>query len=200
MDEITIKCELCNKDFKSKEAFDMHNKAKHPEKVQKEKKPLPLKKIRNWAIFVLVFGLIIFGIVILILSVNNKTIVDGSALNFSAPTEAIHWHPTLTIKINGKTQDIPQNIGMGSTHFPIHTHEDINAGVIHMENDRPTRKTVVLGYFFEIWGKKFSESCIFEYCTDKGELKMYVNGKENFEFEKYFMQDKDKIVIEFTSA
>ena len=56
------RCEICDRNFKDKESLEMHNKAKHPEKIPKEKKSLPIKKIRNWGIFVVVFGLIIWGI------------------------------------------------------------------------------------------------------------------------------------------
>ncbi len=109
----------------------------------------------------------------------------------------IHWHPHLRIIINGEEQIIPANIGLGAVESPIHTHE--TDGILHMENEHPSADTVVLGYFFKVWGKAFNKECIFEYCTDKGSLKMTVNGKENNEFEKYFMQDKDEIVIEYQS-
>lgn len=190
-------CEICDRTFKDSDGLAMHNKAKHPEKVPKEKKPLPVKKIRNWTIFIIIIGLIIWGIISLIASINERTVVDESNLNFEAPKGAIHWHPRLTIKINGETYFIPANIGIGGAHMPIHTHE--TDGTLHMENDRPTKKTVTLGYFFQVWGKKFNKDCIFDYCTDKGELKMYVNEKENSEFENYFMQDRDDIRIEYTS-
>ena len=69
-----------------------------------------------------------------------------------------------------------------------------------MENNHPTKETVTLGYFFKVWGKTFNKDCIFDYCTDKGTLKMFVNGKENFDFENYFMHDKDEILIEYIST
>ena len=155
----------------------------------------------NWAIFLIAIGLLAWGIYSLIAGISGGTSVDESELTFDAPKRAIHWHPTLTITIDEQKTIIPPDIGITSTvHFPIHTHdEDVNIGVIHMENDRPTKKTVTLGYLFEVWRKKLSKDCIFEYCIDKGTLKMYVNGEENFEFENYFMQDKDEIRIVYES-
>lgn len=193
-------CKICDRTFKDKDGLAMHNKSKHPELVPKEKKPLPIKKIRNWGIFLVIAGLLIWGLYSLISTdTGGRTVVDESKLSFDAPTGAIHWHPGLTINIDGKKEIIPANIGISSSaHFPIHTHD--TRGTLHMENNRPTKKTVVLGYFFEVWGKKFSKDCIFDYCTDKGTLRMYVNGKENFEFENYFMQDKDNIIIEYIST
>ena len=112
---------------------------------------------------------------------------------------------------DGEITQIPSNIGIsvgkivdtdlsGMRMSATHTHE--TDGTIHLENNNPSKKpeSLTLGYFFYVWDKQFSSSCIFEYCTDKGELKMYVNGKENAEFENYIMRDKDEILIEYTSG
>ena len=194
---VEYKCEKCEKSFSSEEALNMHNKAKHPELYKEPKNKLPRKqkkKIRNWIIFIIIIGLLGWGIFSLI----NKEPESNPESNFEVPKGQIHWHPHLTIMINGEEQFIPANIGLGAVHQPIHTHDTDN--IIHMENNRPARETVVLGYFFKVWGKKFNKTCIFDYCTDKGTLKMYVNNKENFDFENYFMHDKDEIVIGYNST
>ncbi len=67
-----IKCEICDRNFKDSEGLAMHNKAKHPEKVPKERKPLPVKKMRNWGIFVLIIGFIILGIYFFVQGVLPK--------------------------------------------------------------------------------------------------------------------------------
>ncbi len=194
-----FKCEKCGREFSSEEGLAMHDKAKHSERMKKETKKLPFKKIRNWGIFIIVIGLIIFGVSSLILSsIGSKTTINSSNLNFTAPTEPIHWHPQLTIMINGQKQDIPSNIGLGgSVHMPIHTHD--SSGTIHMEEDNPTKESVTLGFFFQVWGRKLTKDCIFDYCTDKGNLTMFVNGKRNYDFQNYFMQDEDIISINYES-
>ncbi len=206
------KCEICDRTFKDVESLVMHNKAKHPEKIPKERKPLPVKKIRNWAIFIIIVGLIVWGVMVLIPESNVKELnVDINRNSVNIPSGAVHWHPGLTIKIDGETIPIPTNIGLsvgkvvdtslsGMRMSPTHTHE--TDGTIHLENNNPSKKpeSLTLGYFFYVWDKQFSSTCIFEYCTDKGELKMYVNGVENNEFENYIMQDKDEILIEYTSG
>ncbi len=186
------KCEICDRNFKDKEGLDMHNSAKHP-KPEKKPSKINYKKIRNWSIFILIIGLILFWAFTSV----DKSLQANAKLNFEPPRGAIHWHPQLSIIINGLRQTIPSNIGISSGgHSPIHTHDA--DGTLHMENSNPTKRSVTLGYFFDIWGKEFSKQCIFDYCTDKGNLTMSVNGKENFDFENYFIQDKDKIVINYT--
>lgn len=187
------RCEICNRNFKDKEGLDMHNSAKHP-KPEKKLSKINYKKIRNWSIFIIIIGLILFWTFTSV----NKSIEANAKLNFEAPTSPIHWHPQLTIIIDGLRQTIPANIGLSTRgHSPIHTHDA--DGTLHMENNNPSKKSVTLRYFFDVWGKTFNKKCIFDYCTDKGNLKMTVNGKENSDFESYFMRDGDKITIEYTS-
>lgn len=196
--ETKYKCEVCNRTFANADGLASHNSAKHSELIKEPKKPFPFKKIKNWVIFILILGLIVWGIYSLITTnANNKTIINESELNFEVPEGPIHWHPHLTIKINGENYLIPANIGLSGTEMPVHTHDA--SGIIHLEISNPTKKTLVLGYFFQVWGKRLSKDCIFDYCTDKGTLKMYINGKENFEFQNYFMQEGDEILIEYTS-
>jgi len=135
--------------------------------------------------------IVIFGFIFFSTSdgnITSATVIEG------IPNGPIHWHPILKIIIDGKSIEIPDGVG---GHQPIHTHD--NTGTLHMESNRPTATTVVLGYFFKVWDKKFSKDCIFDYCTDKGTLKMTVNGKENTDFENYFMREGDNIVIEYKS-
>ena len=141
--------------------------------------------------------------------IKTKTItLNGQEVNI--PKGNTHWHPRLTILIDGEKIQIPDDIGVrtgrivdtdlsGMRMSPTHTHE--SDGTIHIENLNPAKKpeTLTLGYFFYAWDKPFNATCIFEYCTDKGELKMFVNREENKEFENYFMHDKDDIVIEYST-
>ena len=62
------RCEICDRTFGSEDGLVAHNKAKHPELIPKERKPLPVKKIRNWIIFIVVLGLIVWAIYALVQS------------------------------------------------------------------------------------------------------------------------------------
>ncbi len=111
--------------------------------------------------------------------------------------QGIHWHTELSITILGQQQDIPANIGIGITEQPIHTHGEDN--IIHLEfTGLVTKDDIQLGRFFEIWGRNFSQDCIFTKCNGpEGKVKMFVNFEPNFEFENYIIRDKDKIEIFF---
>lgn len=100
----------------------------------------------------------------------------------------MHWHPELTIYVKGVKQEIPANIGIGAVHQPIHTHDDSDQGVVHMEFSGLARKQdTTLGQFFKNWDKDFY--------SFGATVKMTVNGKENTEYENYLMGDKDKIEL-----
>ena len=193
-------CAPCQKTFDSAEALEMHNQAKHAETAT-----APLltsrqkKKMRNWVIAFVIIGFLIFGTTLLVKKSGSGNSDWTSLPDVAVPVGPIHWHPHLRIVIDGREQIIPKDIGITSTvHYPLHTHE--TDGVLHLENNNPTARTMILGYFFELWSKTFNKDCIFDYCTDKGTLKMLVNGKENTEYGNYFMQDRDEILIEYTST
>ena len=157
------------------------------------------------AIYLVIFFIVLVFAVFFLLLKKSPSLENTNGV----PQQPIHWHPKLKIIIKGEEQFIPQGIGInignnmdneisGMRMAPTHTHE--SDGTIHLENNRPWQKpeTLTLGYFFKVWGKNFNSSCIFEYCNgENGHLKMTVNGKENFEFDRYIMHDKDEIIIEY---
>lgn len=111
--------------------------------------------------------------------------------------KGIHWHPKLTILIEGQKQEITPNLGIGGIHQPIHTHD--SSGTLHLEvKGLVTKDEIRVAKFFQIWGKQFNVNCIFDKCngTD-GTVKITVNGQENKEFENYQMKDGDNIEIKY---
>jgi hypothetical protein len=100
----------------------------------------------------------------------------------------MHWHPRLEIYVKGQPVEIPQNIGLGAVHKPIHTHEDLP--LLHLEFPAMVRMNDIrLGRFFEIWGRdmrSFGEN-----------MRMTVNGKESTDYENYVMKDGDVITLNY---
>ena len=168
-------------------------------------------KISKRSETLVLISVIIIGAIGLVLGLYSLFAVSKTNGNVVLADGPIHWHPKLTILINGKQVVIPANIGInignnidnqisGMMMSPIHTHD--TTGTLHIESQNPSAKpeTLTIGYFInDVWGKKFDSVCIFDYCTDKGTIKMLVNGKENKEFGNYSMKDGDEIVIEFES-
>ncbi len=138
---------------------------------------------------------IIGGAIVIVLLVGGSYFsrnLSGDGENSDIIAQrGIHWHPKLEIYVKGKLQQIPENIGLGAVHQPIHTHsEDAAKGVLHLEfSGRVTKDDVKLGNFFKNWGKDMSEF--------GSTMTMTVNGKENTEFGDYAMADGDKIVMKF---
>ncbi len=166
-----------------------------------------------WAILgstlLILVGVVVFG-------GKSQTAQDELAASFSVLDNevieqgGIHWHPELAIYIHGEKQHIPTSIGIGEPYSSsrwykpamgmadIHTHE--GGGVLHWEMaEGPIRKGhVKLGAFFEIWGKPFSKTQIFDATNgEQGTVSMLVNGQPNTEFENYLVRDKDKIEIRY---
>ena len=108
----------------------------------------------------------------------------------------IHIHPSLFIRINGEGVTVPGNIGLGRPiPLNIHTHNPDN--ILHVEKNGIVReRDITVANFFRIWRKDFSGSSILgNENGPQGTVRMFVNGEENFEFEKYQMRDRDRIEI-----
>lgn len=69
--EEKARCGICDRTFKDAEGLVAHNKAKHSELIKKSKKPLPVKKIKNGGIFILIIIAIIGGIIWWVTSIEN---------------------------------------------------------------------------------------------------------------------------------
>jgi hypothetical protein len=196
-----VRCEECDRTFKDEEGLRQHNAAVHSENIPKEKKPLPVKKIRNWVIFLVVAGLVVFGGYWMFNSASDNTEAcknePVTEINIGGHTNlAMHIHPSLRIMIDGEQRSIPGGIGLGSGLMrPIHTHD--GSGEMHVEG--PCKRTFSLGEFFDVWGEEFSSECIFDNCVASGKLKVTVNGEESGRFREIILEDKDSIVIEYTS-
>lgn len=102
--------------------------------------------------------------------------------------KGIHWHPELEIYVKGEKFEIPQNVGLGAVHQPMHTHDDLP--LIHLEFSGLVKNDdTKLGNFFRVWNKDFNEF---------GQtVTMTVNGEPNTELENYPMKDKDKIILRY---
>jgi len=111
---------------------------------------------------------------------------------------AMHFHPYLTIIIDGDEFAIPQNTGIYTQTCPegmhmTHTHD--STGKIHVEGHNVV--DVPLEVFFDVWGKHFDETGIFDYRD--GSIEMTVDGVISDEYQNLILADGQNIVITYTS-
>ncbi|OHA90860.1 MAG: hypothetical protein A2832_00895 [Candidatus Zambryskibacteria bacterium RIFCSPHIGHO2_01_FULL_44_22b] len=143
-------------------------------------------------------ALIIIGIIIILfggsiwwsksMQKNDPDIISRSGL---------HWHPYLEIYVKGEKQVIPPNIGIGGEYTshpmgmaPIHTHDDANQGIIHMEFESIVRKEdTKLSKFFDSWNKDIN--------SFGSNVSMIVNGEPNAQLGDYEMKDGAKIELRY---
>ena len=142
------------------------------------------KRITWWIGWITLGVAVIVGLVWLVASAPKTPESD------IVSRTGFHWHPELTIYVKGEKQEFPANIGIGGVHQPIHTHDDSNQGIVHMEFQGLARKQdTTLGQFFKNWGKDMRSFGM--------DMRITVNGEENTEYENYVMRDKDKIELRF---
>ncbi len=205
------KCNDCGQEFEHESSLEQHRQAKHSSGSGPIMKSSGSRGGKlKYGLLVLVIVAVVGGVFAFTGNNSNPTgeIVEeapqtadiGYALSWYNSHNELHWHPELYIKINGELQTIPSNVGLGAVHQPVHTHEANN--VLHWEvfpPKKPTVQNMKLGYFFQIWGKKFNSQCILDACNDGTKtIKMFVNGEPNTDFENYLVHDKDKIEIEYS--
>ena len=88
----------------------------------------------------------------------------------------MHIHTHVDIFINGQAYTILAGVGIvpNKCLYWMHTHD--SSGVVHVES--PTQMDFTLGKFFDIWGKAFNNTQIFDYrAGSSNPLIVYVNGQ-----------------------
>lgn len=114
----------------------------------------------------------------------------------------IHLHVDFKVFINGKELNFNKE-KYNEKHPFAHLHLSNPEGdkVIHFEGLR-----VPIGFFFKTLGFTLTKDCLIDdegnkFCNDgRKKLRMFVNGKENFEFGEYYPRDLDKILISYGDA
>jgi hypothetical protein len=95
------------------------------------------------------------------------------------PREALklHIHQRMAVLVNGKAQYVPAGIGIdanGKFITELHTHD--YSGIIHVES--PVNRTFTLGEFFDVWGLRFTSTCLGGFCASGNKKVMvWTDGK-----------------------
>ncbi len=100
----------------------------------------------------------------------------------------LHYHPQLEIYVQEEKVIIPEGVGLGAVHLPMHTHDDLP--IIHLEfSGVVTRDDVRLGNFFKNWGRDMQ--------SFGKNMRMIVNGVPNIEYENYELKDGDIVELRY---
>lgn len=171
------------------------------EKLQSAEKERKARKTKKLLLYTIPIAILLTVIIMLIYTRGESYQVDTSL-----PSTVIHWHSDIAIEICGSRIPIPNpypehNQAASSSLPSIHTHDD---GKIHMEGLFTKKENLQLGRFFENLGLVFNSVQITEYkngnaCNNgkENEVKMFVNGEENIEFDKFQLKDGDSILIRY---
>jgi hypothetical protein len=104
-----------------------------------------------------------------------------------------NWRAQIAIVIFNEQYPIPADIGVTNqtTAKVFTTNSD---GIIY----KTGTEDVMLKDFFDEWGQKFNSTCILDYCnTNTSSMRMYVNNKENMDYELYIIKNGDFILIDY---
>jgi hypothetical protein len=108
----------------------------------------------------------------------NTDQLSARLQQLALPAEGVaeHVHAALSIYVHGQQETVPAQIGLTPQLFaPLHTHD--TSGTLHVESAAPYQFT--LGQFFDVWGVRFTSSCIGGYCSSgDDQLRVYENGQE----------------------
>jgi len=104
-----------------------------------------------------------------------------------------NWRALVAIVIFGDQYLIPADIGVSNqTTAKVFTAN--SDGIIY----KAGTEDVTLKDFFDEWGQKFNSTCILEYCNNaNNSMRMYVNNKENMDYELYVIKNGDFILIDY---
>jgi len=112
---------------------------------------------------------------------NNRALLHARLEQIGLPAlkaegQRLHTHQHLDVVVRGKGYPVPAGIGIDFNErfiSPLHTHDF--AGIMHVES--PTVRTFTLGQFFDVWGLRFSATCLGGYCKHgKERVWVFVNG------------------------
>ncbi len=138
---------------------------------------------------------VIFWIIVVVTAYVSLTIFYQTIqINVTSWSKGpVHWHADVDIEICGEPYFLPSIEGFRNqvgTEL-VHTHEDMR---IHVEGPVMEPEEASLGNFFDLQGIPFSATEITDkkngdLCPDgkPGKVRMFVNGKESFEFDKHII-------------
>ena len=165
-------CPVCGVSVK-KENLKGHYERVHPKRAGSLARPQTV--VRTGSVFRSHRGRNIIVVSLIVLAVIGVSVV---AAQFAAHnTMQMHWHPQLSVTINGSPLTVPAQIGIDSSLWkdhsldqygigmsPMHTHDA--SGQIHEESN--TVRDFTLQEFLAIWGQHLDSGEVLGHPVDPG--------------------------------
>lgn len=141
----------------------------------------------------IVWSVVLAVVIALVYFAVTAPRVGGSEL---VSDKGLHYHPILSVTVSGTPVTVPNSIGLGAVHKPIHTHDE-GDGTLHLEFEGIVKKTDTrLGIFFDTWGKEWTETSFMGNPIDATHtLTMKVDGEVSTAYRNLEMKDKQKIEL-----
>jgi len=154
-----------------------------------------------YVLFKITKKLIVLGLIIAAVVIAGNIFLERQGVPEIGVVGDVHYHADFKVYLNAVAYDFAQEKYMSTENKSLsnfaHFH-DLNGNIIHKH-----ASGITLGFFLETLGLKLNETCLIlddgtSYCDDdQKELKLYVNGKHNDEFDTYDIQDEDRILLSF---
>ncbi len=208
-------CSICNKEFASSEALEMHARAKHGQAsasglsttekkvLRHEEKEKIIRKKQQWrklksiAMYALVGIALVLLIYWLFSIAGQETYTQGQ----------VHWHAGLAISACGEPIPLPRPQG-GSVHGQqfvgtpfMHLHAE---PAIHIEGVVRKKEDITLGKFMESIDMPFTATTLLDrtngdLCPDgkPGAVTLLVNGASNPELDQKAVVDGEEYELRF---
>jgi hypothetical protein len=127
-----------------------------------------------------------------------KSAARATALGLPPEGTTMHEHTDVQIFVHGKKERIPTDIGINAsagTIQSIHTHDD--TGLVHLESSESREFT--LGDFFDVWGVRFTPTCLGAYCNEGDKrLQVFLDGEEvTDDLQDVQLDDQTVIVVTY---
>ncbi len=180
-----FECEICKKRFLSKEALNQHKAEKHPPE-KKEEKP---KKDHTNIVLLAFVGVLAAGVIYAILNLGSSSSTALGAVG----SEHTHMDIQTYVDAAPVNFNLPQyQLQSSYVHF-----EGGQGGVVHKH-----ATGVTIGFMLSTLKMDLSKDCLsmngVKYCSQGDKtLKVFVNGKQIEQPEKYEMENLDKILVSY---
>lgn len=161
----------------------------------------PKKSGNIFNVIIAILAIIAASYLLQIFSYYNQSLIAGDNGHLMTPMgQMYHVHADFKVFLSGKELNFNmQKFDVANPFIHMHLNNPDGDKIIHIEG----MSNATLSIFFESMGMKFNSTCFIPddgttFCNEGDKrVRMFVNSKENFNFDLYLPQDTDRILITY---